>query len=41
MDSGQAPALELNEISRRIIDAAIQVHKRLGPDCSRVFIENA
>jgi GxxExxY protein len=28
---GQSPALELNEISRRIIDAAIQIHKKLWP----------
>jgi len=31
MGQGTATALELNEISRRIIDAAIQVHKKLGP----------
>jgi len=31
MESGPSPALELNEISRRIIDAAIQIHKKLGP----------
>jgi GxxExxY protein len=31
MNEGQAPALELNEISRQIVDAAIQVHKKLGP----------
>jgi GxxExxY protein len=28
---GQAQALELNEISRKIVDSAIQVHKKLGP----------
>jgi GxxExxY protein len=31
MNEGQAPARDLNEISRQIVDAAIQVHKRLGP----------
>jgi GxxExxY protein len=31
MIQGEAPKLELNEISRRIIDAAIQVHKKIGP----------
>jgi GxxExxY protein len=31
MREGQASALELNEISRRIVDLAIQVHKKLGP----------
>jgi GxxExxY protein len=31
MKEGQAPAKDLNEISRQIVDAAIQVHKRLGP----------
>jgi GxxExxY protein len=31
MMQGEAPKLELNEISRRIIDAAIQVHKKVGP----------
>lgn len=31
MQEGQARAVELNEISRGIIDAAIQVHKTLGP----------
>jgi GxxExxY protein len=31
MGPGPSPTLELNEISRRIIDAAIQIHKKLGP----------
>ena len=31
MKEGQAPAKDLNEISRQIVDAAIQVHKKLGP----------
>ena len=30
MKEGQALAKDLNEISRQIVDAAIQVHKRLG-----------
>jgi GxxExxY protein len=31
MREGQASALQLNEVSRRIVDSAIQVHKTLGP----------
>jgi GxxExxY protein len=31
MREGQASALELNEISRGIVDSAIQVRKKLGP----------
>lgn len=31
MREGQAPAKDLNEISRQIVDGAIQVHKKLGP----------
>ena len=31
MKEGQAPAKDLNEISRQIVDGAIQVHKNLGP----------
>jgi GxxExxY protein len=31
MKEGQATALDLNEVSRKIVDSAIQVHKKLGP----------
>ena len=31
MNEGQATALELNGVSRKIINAAMTVHKKLGP----------
>lgn len=31
MQEGQSRARDLNEISRQIVDAAVQVHKKLGP----------
>jgi GxxExxY protein len=31
MQEGQSRARDLNEISRQIVDAAVQVHKNLGP----------
>ena len=31
MREGQATALDLNEVSRKIVDSAIQVHKKVGP----------
>jgi GxxExxY protein len=31
MQEGQGRARDLNEISRQIVDAAVQVHKKLGP----------
>ena len=31
MREGQATALDLNEVSRKIVDSAIQVHRKLGP----------
>jgi len=31
MHEGQSRARDLNEISRQVVDAAVQVHKKLGP----------
>jgi GxxExxY protein len=31
MQEGQAKAIDLNEISRQIVDAAVKIHKRMGP----------
>jgi GxxExxY protein len=31
MQEGQAKAIDLNELSRQVVDAAVQVHKKLGP----------
>jgi hypothetical protein len=41
MKEGQAPAKDLNEISRQIVDGAIQVQKGWDLVCSRAFIANA
>jgi GxxExxY protein len=31
MQEGQAKAIDLNEISRQIVDAAVKIHKRMRP----------